>query len=81
MFKHPLQIKQEDLEVLLDKPLTIHLGSIDKNEVTEILIGTIVQYRLAANSPYLPINFKFETKNGEIRSINLFELKKIELIE
>ena len=75
--KHPLDLKKEDLNEIMHIPLQIGVGPINKNEVNEILEGNIIECSLAANSPNLPAEAEFLTKNGKTRKFTFFEIKWI----
>ena len=80
MNKHPLQYEKEDLDEIMFKPLSIEIGPPNEDKIEESLEGQIVKCSLAANPPYLPVEINFQTINGEIRIINFFEIKHINLL-
>ncbi len=78
MYKQPLEYKKEDLDELMFKPLKIHVGPTNKDEVTEIVEGQIIKCSLAANPPHLPADFELQLENGQKRIFNFFEVKRFE---
>lgn len=78
--KHPLSLQNEDLDELLNLPLRLYVGDVNSEEVNETIEGRITKWYLAGNAPFLPAEFDFYTDTGLTRRINLFELKKYEIM-
>ncbi len=78
MYKHPLKYTKEDLQEIMFKPMRVHIGPTNNDQVTETLNGQIISCSLAANSPNQPANFELLLENGMVRSFNFFEAKAFE---
>lgn len=77
MFKHPLSYLKEDIGEIMNIPIILDIGSSNSDEITETIQGIIFHCSLAGNSPNQPVSVKIELNNGEIRSLSMFEIKRI----
>lgn len=76
-FLHPLNYKKEQLEEIMNKTLTFDVGTQNSDEITETIIGSMTNCTLAGNPPYLPGIARITLQNGNERSFNFFQIKRI----
>jgi len=79
MYKKLSEYDSESVNEIINKELNFHLGNIDINDnnVIEILRGKVTKVFLASNYPNLPSTFEITDNAGNIREINVYEVKKI----
>lgn len=76
-FIHPLHYKKENLSEIMHKSLIFDIGLQNSDEITESLEGIMTNCTLASNPPYLPGTARIETNQGQTRTFNFFEIKRI----
>lgn len=79
MYKLLKDYDAESIVEIIDKELQFHLGSVDIGDmnITEILKGKITKVFLAGNYPNLPSTFEISDLAGNVREINVYEVKKV----
>ena len=80
MAKHPLHYTKENLDEIMNKPLRIGIGNQNSDDITEFIEGQIVKCTLASNPPHLPAVARFQINDGELKRLNFFEIKQIEIL-
>lgn len=77
MFKDPKDYTKEDISEIMNIPIILDIGKINSDEINKSVEGIIVNCTLDIFSPHLPTIVNLKTSGGEIKSFNLYKIKKI----
>ncbi|UMY65319.1 MULTISPECIES: hypothetical protein [unclassified Flavobacterium] len=79
MYKKLKDYDSQSVNEIIDKELVFHLGNIDiaDDNVQEMIRGKITNVILAGNYPNMPLTFEITDEKGEVRKVNVYEVKKI----
>ncbi|WP_409415730.1 hypothetical protein [Flavobacterium sp. PS2] len=75
MFRNPSEYTKENIEEIMNIPLSIEIGKYNSEVITETIEGEIVNCTLAVNPPFLPASLKVITRNGE-KILSIMEIKR-----
>lgn len=77
MKKKPHEYSADDFSKIMFKQININVGPTNTEEITDTFEGQLIECRLSANLPYLPVSIYFQPDKGEKRRFNIYEIKSI----